>query len=180
MKLAVVVGHTLKSPGAWSPFLNVSERQWNDVVAKHILRLAPDEAAVFYRDGQGVAGAYAEAWQWGCDAVVELHFNSAANPVAHGTETLWQQPESEALAKAVQADMVKMLGLRDRGAKQPWQGRGSASLTALSGIPSIIVEPFFGSNARDCAVVAGKQDAIAMAIIEGARSVLVSSISSQE
>jgi len=168
MKLAIVIGHTRKSPGAFSPHLQQSEYDFNTDIAIRILALAGEHVGVFRRDGHGVAGAYAQAKAWGATAVVELHFNSSANPEAHGTETLWKTPVSETLARSVQAAMVRALDLKHRGAKLPWQGRGEASLTALPNIPSIIVEPFFGSNPTDCARVSERKDQLARAILEGA------------
>lgn len=169
MKLAIVVGHTLKSQGAYSPTLAQTERLWNAELAARIKDLAPAEVAVFLRDGHGVAGAYAQAKAWGAEAVVELHFNSAADRQAQGTETLYAQPGSRRLAEALQRHLVAALGLRDRGAKPPWQGRGEASLTALPGVPSVIVEPFFGSNPDDCAVARSRRAQLAAAILAGAR-----------
>lgn len=153
--LAVVVGHTWRSPGAFSPTLDQHEHAFNCALAARIAAADLGRIGVFYRDGHGVAGAYAAAKAWGqrpgvSFGVLELHFNSAANVDATGTETLYRQPDSKPFAQAVQQGMVAALGLRDRGAKLPWQNRGDASLTALPGVPSIIVEPFFGSNPADC------------------------------
>lgn len=166
MKIAIVIGHTKKSPGAFSPHLKTHEYDWNTDLAISIQCLSRD-VGIFRRDFHGVPGAYAQAQAWGADKVIELHFN-AAGEGATGTETLYVTDISKPLALAVQKEMVSVLEMRDRGAKLPWQDRGRASLTALPGVPSIIVEPFFGSNAADCARASERKSDLARAILRGA------------
>lgn len=174
LRLAIVVGHTRLSPGAHCPLLNEYEYGFNKRLALMMQGYAderPEDVVmrVFFRDGVGVAGAYAQAADWGCHASLELHFNSSANPVANGTETLFAPHSSRgrALAESVQQHMVAALGLRDRGAHEPWQGRGMASLTALS-VPAIITEAFFGSNNDDALKASRLQRALGEAIVQGA------------
>lgn len=183
MKCAIIVGHTWRSPGAFSQALGSSEYPWNERLALRILTAAlaqgrGNDFAVFRRDGGGVPAAYAAAKAWGDRpgekfGTIELHFNAAA-AAAIGTETLYSRPESKALAEAVQASMVAALGTKSRGAKPPWQGRGEASLSQLPGVPSVIVEPFFGSSPVDAAEVdeVTEQEALAAAIVAGAVAAL--------
>jgi N-acetylmuramoyl-L-alanine amidase len=175
-KLAVVVGHTRQRPGARaeSP-IGEQEYFWNSDLAKMMEEQAQSQQMplkVFYRDGIGVAGAYQQAQEWGASAVIELHFNSFSTPSATGTETLWVTQPSEGLGNAVQQAMIGVLGLRDRGAKRPFQGRGEASLTALPDTPSVLIEPFFGSNPNDCQRAEERKTDLARAIVNAANSVL--------
>lgn len=150
-KLAVIVGHTRTSPGAYgvSP-INSCEYFWNSEIANRMVQIAPARGincAAFYRDA-GTAVAYRKADAWGADSIIELHYNSAS-PRATGIETLWANKNSVKWAKIVQKHMVKLLGLRDRGlVDRSGGGRGCYNLM-LSRKPSVIVEPFFGSNAGD-------------------------------
>lgn len=172
MKIGIVVGHTSRSPGAYSPTLAVSEYYWNSDLADMMVEAAKStglDVRIFYRDGGGVPKAYHDAEMWGAQETVELHFNSFADPAATGTETLHAEGSSKGkpLAASVQKSMVLALELPDRGlvAIGPG-GRGWASLTAIAA-PAILVEPFFGSNPQDCAVADERKQALAAAIIQG-------------
>jgi N-acetylmuramoyl-L-alanine amidase len=174
-KLAVVVGHTKRSPGAFGEEpVGQNEYYWN----RSLAALMKDHAAaqalaleVFFRDNGGIAGAYSRAGEWGADGCIELHFN-AATPAASGTETIVVSEISKPLAEAVQGAMVETLGLRDRGVKEPWEGRGRHSLTQLP-VPSVLIEPFFGSNPGDCHRADEQKDRLAAALVDAAAAVLL-------
>lgn len=75
MKLGIVVGHTNADKGAASPSLGQQEYTWNSDLAARIERLtSPVARKTFFRDGGGIAGAYAASDGWGSDITVELHF----------------------------------------------------------------------------------------------------------
>ncbi len=174
-KLAVIVGHSERSPGAFAgPPIGQNEYFWNRDLARRMQDCADRGGriglAVFHRDRGGIAGAYGRAGEWGADAAIELHFN-AAGVAATGTETLFVTEISKGLARAVQNAMTGLLDLRDRGVKEPWEGRGRQSLTRLA-VPSVIVEPFFGSNPGDRARAAERKDGLARVLVEAAAAVL--------
>lgn len=183
MRLAIVVGHTWRSPGAYSPHLKMHEHEFNSMLATAIVSsaeadpvLRPQDIGVFWRDGHGVSGAYRNVAAWGLRgdkgklSVVELHFNSFGDPKANGTETLFGQEASKSLARSIQSEMTQALGLTNRGIKDHTNGRGSGSLKGIPNVPTVIVEPFFGSNENDCNVVKGKIPQLAIAILRGATS----------
>lgn len=162
-KLAVVVGHTRKAPGACGVApIDSCEYHWNSYIAHRMCELASPmgvDCAVFYRDN-GTEKAYKNADSWGADAIIELHYN-AFKPSSTGTETLWGTKQSVPWAEAAQRHMVRLLGLSDRGLKDRSEsGRGHYNLT-LSKTPSIIVEPFFGSSYKDAVI--GQQNKTALA-----------------
>lgn len=174
-KLAVVVGHTQESPGAFGQApVNQNEYFWNGDLADRMKRHAegvPGLAVeVFFRDQGGISGAYRRAGEWGADACIELHFNSFEGN-AKGTETIYVTDRSKALAQALQDAMVGALSLRDRGIKPPQDGRGRQSLTQLD-VPSVIVEPFFGSNRADCERAVEKKDQLAATLVDTADNLL--------
>lgn len=174
-KLAAIVGHTRESPGAFGQDpIGQNEYFWNSDLAErmkqHATGFADLSVEVFFRDLGGIPGAYRRAGEWGADACIELHFNSFEGN-ARGTETIFVTERSQPLAEALQAAMVGVLALRDRGTNPPREGRGRQSLTQLQ-VPSVIVEPFFGSNPNDCQRAHERKGALATALVNAANTVL--------
>jgi len=125
-KLAIVVGHNYKAPGAVRSDTGESEYVYNNKLAKYIEDAAEDfnfEVKIFNRVPGGgytaeIKRVYSEVDIWDADASIELHFNSAGSPSASGTETFTSgSAKSTILAQEVQMEMVENLGLRDRGIK---------------------------------------------------------------
>ncbi len=181
LKLAIVIGHRANAPGATavSP-IATSEYEWNSDLANMMEvqseNLPDAEVAIFTRDRGGVVQAYRKAKQWGADGAIELHFNSAG-PSATGSETLYLTAPSRAFAEAVQDATVSTLGLRDRGVKTPAEasgGRGTQNLSQMGVRPSILTEPFFGSNANDCQAAQQGKAALAKSQLEAAINFLAS------
>ncbi|SDD82218.1 N-acetylmuramoyl-L-alanine amidase [Rhodospira trueperi] len=180
-KLAIVVGHTRTSVGAFAGApINQSEYDWNGDLAARMKAHAEEHLAdalaveVFTRDDGGVRGAYRRARAWGADAAMELHFN-AAGPGATGTETLYLTAASKVLAEAIQDATVDVLGLKDRGVKTPHEasgGRGAHNLSQMGARPSILTEPFFGSNPADRATAHARKQDLAAAQVTTACQVL--------
>ena len=172
-KLAVVVGHSEARPGAAGlPPISSREYGWNFGLATFMEAAARQQEGfglrVFTRDRGGLRGAYGRARDWGAEAAIELHFNAAASAEASGTETIYGDGERDgAFAEAIQAAMVAVLGLRDRGCKRPWAGRGAVNLSLLT-VPSVIIEPGFGSNRRDCRAMHDGRAALAAALVAAA------------
>jgi N-acetylmuramoyl-L-alanine amidase len=179
IRLAIVVGHTRRAPGAYAEApIDAHEYDWNghlaELMAAHVDADPECEAMIFTRDEGGIVGAYRNARDWGADAAMELHFN-AASPQATGTETLYVSAQSRPLAQAVQDATLGVLGLRDRGIKTPLEasgGRGQRSLTQMAPKPSILTEPFFGSNAGDARTAQGAKAELAKAQADAALAVL--------
>ena len=163
-RLAIIVGHTEASPGASAlPPIDRNEYPFNSDIAKLMEQAARDRgiaARTFFRDGVGIHGAYRAAVAYEADAIIELHFNSFDNSTVRGTETLYSDANehSARLAELVQQAMVRVFdrsGRADRGVKMPGpRQRGYTNVTASPGVPSVLVEPFFGSNAADCRLAA--------------------------
>lgn len=155
--LAIVVGHTRRNKGASSVApLNESEYSWNSAIADQIKTACAQQSigcTVFYRDGVGIKGAYAEVQRLKARMCVELHFN-AFNEQVIGTETLHGTlPQSKRMAEIFHDKIISSLDRpsnEDRGLKlRPPGERGGNSLSQLAEIPSILVEPFFGDASHD-------------------------------
>lgn len=183
MKLAVVVGHNRISQGAVRSDTGESEFVYNTDLAKKMRDIVgeqyPDlKLKIFHRTPGGgytseIERVYGEVDQWNADASIELHFNSAGDPRASGTETFSSgSSRSVRLAQEVQMEMVETLGLRDRGVKirnSRTKGRGYLSL--VSGrAPAILIEPFFASSSlgKTATDEQSERMALAEAIVEGA------------
>lgn len=176
--LAVVVGHSRKSIGAFAlsppfpPALQAEEYHWNSELALQIKALADScgiRCRVFYRDGYDIPGAYSVVSAWNPHATIELHFNSAG-PGAQGTETWFGQESSIPWAAKLQARMVKLYGRKggsDRGTKDAREVEPHRALTSTTQIqPSALIEPFFGSNLDDCEMAVERKPGLARAIID--------------
>jgi len=189
-KLSIVVGHNSVAPGANTYYMGhtISENAFYKIeVVPEIERLFDEinhahisDIKFFYRHFQGkrrykreMREVYGRVNQWDPDANIELHFNAAGQD-ATGTETLHAGTKNgKMLASACQESMVATLGLRDRGLKKRKASqRGGPSLW-LPKAPSVILEPFFGTNAKDVKVIQAKGPAaIARAILTAANNYL--------
>jgi len=151
--VAVVVGHNQKSQGAVIPGSEISEytywTAWSRIFSEALD--AHFDNHVFFRDALDIAGTYREISQIKPDYAIELHFNSFSDPSVYGTETLCHA-SSLRFANYIQGSLSRLLerDVRgDRGVKMLKKGdRGWASVSALK-CPSVLIEPFFGSNLKD-------------------------------
>jgi N-acetylmuramoyl-L-alanine amidase len=158
-RLAIIVGHTELRQGAFALApISQHEYSFNREIAQTMEMAAASKgiaARTFFRDGVGIQGAYQAATAFEPDSIIELHFNSAS-AAARGTETLCSKdnPDSKRLADLIQKSMVGVFnrtGSRNRGVKVLREGdRGFGNVSAAPSVPSVLVEPFFGSNAGDC------------------------------
>jgi N-acetylmuramoyl-L-alanine amidase len=157
-KLAIIVGHEKKKDGAsaLAP-LSTTEYPFNKQVAEFMYVYARElqlDCKIVFRDGVGIDGAAKVVNEWKADCCIELHFNSAS-PSAYGTETLHDaEPSTNAeFAAIVQRHMCETLkreGKGNRGVKFLKSGdRGHYNLHLVK-CTSCLVEPFFGSNKKDC------------------------------
>lgn len=167
-RVAIVVGHNSVAQGAFagSP-INSSEFNLNNKVAAEIINQAPHysiKAKVFNRKkhpngySREIREVYKKVTSWSGgkpDAILELHFNANSNKSANGLEMLYRTGSADGarLAKAVVATVNDQLDLKLRhsnGLKDISSGmRGWGTVSALPGIPTILTEPFFGSNKHD-------------------------------
>ncbi|CCD95443.1 hypothetical protein BRAO375_4300010 [Bradyrhizobium sp. ORS 375] len=189
-RVAIVIGHNARSPGssAVSP-LSRTEFVFNGEVAAYMLRNAAQynlELKVFTRQSnpsveREILAAYAEAAAFNPVCAVELHFNSSDNSAATGTEVLLAggKPAAAALASSITSALRSSLGLPlrgNRGLSVVSRGdRGWISVSALPNVPSVLCEPFFGSNTSDCVTVAGLgEEKLALAYLRGLREFVLS------
>lgn len=181
-KLAIVVGHNSYSQGAVRSDTGESEYIYNSKMAEYMKKIGHQydlNIEIFKRLRGGgytaeINRVYDGVDRWGAKGSVELHFNSAGNPNASGTETLSSgSHKSLIMAQEVQMELVEELGLRDRGIvirNSRTKGRGYRSLIA-GRAPAILTEPFFGSSIKGKTASDSESDRqkIAHAILQGVR-----------
>jgi N-acetylmuramoyl-L-alanine amidase len=180
MKLAIVVGHTNADKGASSVTLGQPEYTWNSHLATLIEAVNTNhEIKTFFRDNGGIPGAYAAADNWGSNAAIELHYNSADSMSATGTGILYfaGSTRGRRLASLLFEEIDAVLGLGEwpsgtGGVVTPFQAsgqqmRGNRSLSAGQA-PAALIEPFFGSNPSDSATAQANKSALAGAIVKAA------------
>jgi N-acetylmuramoyl-L-alanine amidase len=174
-RLAIIVGHSERNSGAraLAP-INQSEYPFNKNLALRMEQAASERGITtrtFFRDNIGMRGAYQAAAAFQPLAIIELHFNAASSR-ARGSETLCceLQPDSRRLAEEVQQAMVRVFertGSANRGVKVLTSGdRGYGNVSAAPDIPTVLVEPFFGSNELECGLVQNRIEDYAIGLVE--------------
>lgn len=163
--LAVIVGHTKADGGAVMFGTKEQEYSYNTRTAKMMTDLAKEhypfiKVHTIFRDGVGIAGAYAKADKLKADLAIELHFN-AANKTAVGTETLCTSaPNDVEFAHIVQKQMCGVFGRtgNSRGVKViARSARGGSNVHSFPNGANCLVEPFFGDTASEAALANSKQ-----------------------
>lgn len=149
MKTAVVVGHHLLSKGAYS---NIWGYEWD--LMKEISKGLNCDTFIHNPSIRGYNArqrAMAKRTKM-YENVFELHFNGS-HPEANGCEALyWFKNEKGKAISQLFCDMVeKDMGMKNRGAKAIYskKQRGYGFIAFTHGT-SILLEPFFGSNQKDC------------------------------
>ena len=95
-------------------------------------------------DHAPVGARAAAAKAAGCDVLISLHLNDADDDSANGTETLFRDARDKVLADKIQAAMVGITGLRDRGVKQ----RTDLAVLKFDGL-AVLLELGFIANDKD-------------------------------
>lgn len=168
MRIALVVGHHEKAQGAKSPFLKKTEWQfYNEVIGEFKQKHSEHDFYVFRHDSsikyytKRVKDTAERINKLCVDLVIELHFNAAA-PSASGCETLYyyNSRKGKEYARKFTNTVCLNYDIRDRGIKALTnkKDRGFASVF-YTDAPTILIEPFFGSNEKDCNTI-GKPEYI--------------------
>lgn len=150
--VALIVGHSAKSQGATNKTYGTSEYQFNEPLAHLVaekLLLKGYTPLVIYRDSS-YRKLPGKVNKTGADIAVSFHCN-ASDSDPHGSETLYYKGSSQGflLASCIQEEIVKCLGLKDRGLKPcraAYKGKAGdrgGYLLKKTDMPCITAEPFF-------------------------------------
>ena len=98
------------------------------------------------------------------DLFYSLHFNSATNTSANGTEVFYSagSTNGEILARCIQNQLVSTLGTYDRGTKT-----NRLYVTANTDMPAVLIEVGFISNADEEQMLLDREDDACRAIARG-------------
>jgi N-acetylmuramoyl-L-alanine amidase len=172
MELALVIGHTSRSPGACNKTYELCEFNFNENLAKDItdnLSNSIMRSIIVYRD---YAGSYSKLPEYinmyiKPAFVVSLHCN-AFNTKASGTETLYyyKSVKGKAMAKVFQENLVDVLNLPDRGTKGKGTEDRGGYILRYTHAPCIICEPFFIDNDNDLQRAKDKYDEFVDAFVK--------------
>ena len=173
--VAIIIGHRASSQGAVNTN-GISEWVWNEelaaMIARVLERLSVPHAIVYRPDMPGGYSALVgELNAGGYSLNVPLHFNSAAQASATGTETLCYPGSvvGARLAEAIQSRMVATLHLADRGVKPTKVNGAGVELKVITRTqaPTALVESHFGSNRKDVMFADRYKTALGNAIAQG-------------
>lgn len=170
MKFFINPGHGGSDPGAVSKNgLKESEVCKNiaEILAKR-MKLNGYQFKV-YQQKESLYEVSKESNKYGADVFISIHCNSASDTKANGTETWYYKYSIQGgkIAKVMQEELIKNLGLRDRGIKP------SESLHVLkrTNACAILIETAFLSNSKEEKFLKENQEKIANAIWEGIKRI---------
>lgn len=161
-KVAVDAGHGINTPGKRTP---AGEREWtfNNVVALALIAELQNYEGVEVlrvddptgRTDVSLNSRAAKANSWGADVYVSIHHNANTGKWGTwtGTETFVMQGSSGAsgamkLARAVHPELVKAMGLKDRGIKQ-----ANFAVLRQTKMPAILTEGGYMDSTIDIVVM---------------------------
>ena len=147
MKVAVIIGHDMKSPGAYSQELHTSEYMYNSEVASYLHQFDVYKRPLGGGYTTQMRSLAAELKPKNYDLIVELHFNSF-NKSANGCETISYPGNS--FTKKLGAEYCRLVTNKycteNRGAKEGEKGGRGWGFLSLMPAPAIILEGFFGDH----------------------------------
>lgn len=156
MKVAIVIGHHKKSKGALSKHFNLKEWDFYNQVEKCLFN-----TKTFWHNSN-ISGYTSRIKDTAnrinkedFDLVIEMHFNSAVHKSANGCETLYYYRSNKSKGYALKFSQLisDRFNIKSRNgglkALTNKKDRGFASVYYTKA-PTILIEPFFGSNESDC------------------------------
>ncbi len=151
MKTVLIIGHNARDKGAYSPYLKMSEYDyWSEVVKGLDVPILRRNPSLGY--GLEMREMLSRLEQIDYDIAIELHFNSAISH-ANGAEVLIYKGNKK--AKILAQNLLDRLvdkGHRNRGIIEVSHERernGAYGICNSRG-HYILIEPFFGSDEKDC------------------------------
>lgn len=154
MKVALVIGHRFDSPGACNEKYDICEYQFNKNLTCLVENDLEEKTSMITADRTFRKTTYAnlphEINKMEADLVVSFHCN-AYNSEVSGTETLYYHTSTKGkqCAEEFQRNIVKALGLSDRGLKGITVEDAGGYLLGYTQAACIILEPFFIDNNED-------------------------------
>ena len=154
-RVALVVGHTEKSPGACNQQSDVCEFDFNKQLVTRVSAIINTKCEIVYRDRY--RDLPEKINKLNPDFVICFHCN-AYNRKSSGTEILFyhKSKKGKKMAFIFQNNIVKALGLKDRGIKGKSSEQRGGFVLKETKAPCILLEPFFIDNDDDYRTVINK------------------------
>lgn len=170
MKFFINPGHGGNDPGAVS-----AEGLKESEVCRNIAEMLAEKMKIngyqfkVYQQRDCLYEVSKESNNYGADIFISIHCNASADPNANGTETLYYKNSAKGrkIAEIMQNELIKHLGLRNRGIK------GSENLHVLkrTNACAILIETAFISNLNEAKFLRENQEKAANAIWEGIKRI---------
>jgi len=149
-KLGIVIGHSMKSQGAYNRGLGVSEYSLNAELAAHVKAECDKRnitSEIIHRLN-GYAKLPSDINKKQLDYCISIHHNATEDKTVNGTETLCYHKSKTSLkfAYAVNKEMVLSLNTRNRGVKKVDSEDRGGYILKYTSAPCILIEPYFISN----------------------------------
>ena len=176
-RVALVIGHSEKSRGAYNKEMNVHEYYLNEALAKHTLNIMNleknIEAYLVYRKN-GYSKLPGDINKTNPDIIISFHHNASSNKTVQGTETLYYHKSQKAkdLATKVQNALVDVLDFRDRGLKPVDSEDRGGYVLKYTNAAAILIEPYFISDNDGLIMGASKQFDCGVAITNAVKKYL--------
>lgn len=156
MRIAVVIGHNESKKGALSKFFGLREYDFYSKVVPLLNNVTVFKHSSYISGYMTrIKNTAKKINKSKFDLVIELHFNSFFDSSANGCETLcyFKSIKGKKYASLFSNTVHNLTGikLRNGGVKSlaNKKDRGFASVYYTTA-PTILIEPFFGSNTNDC------------------------------
>lgn len=168
-KIALVVGHSINSKGAYNEEMNVHEYYLNEALAKKTFEIMQtekelDPVLVYRKNGYSKLPGDINAHE--PDFIICFHHNASSNKTVQGTETLYyhKSSKSKEFAKEIQKKLVEVLEYKDRGLKPVDSEDRGGYVLKYTKAPAVLIEPYFLSETNGMIRGANKQHECARAI----------------
>lgn len=166
--IALVIGHSNKSKGAYNKNYKISEFEFNEklvnLISKDLNKESIKNQIVYRTNYNELPNKINELKS---DFIVSFHCN-AFNTKASGTEMLYyhSSKNGKLIAEIFQTNIVSCLGLPDRNVKPKHSEDRGGYLLRYTNAPCIITEPFFIDNDNDYKLVMEKYFAFIKANVD--------------
>lgn len=160
MKIAIDCGHTASTAGKRSPDGTLREYEFNRDVGKrlekHLKRHGLSTLLIAPVGDDDLMGRCETANEWGADYFISIHANAFENTwnAANGWSifVVSRGGQAEKLAKAIYAESVPYLGLKDRIKSQGGGKILTEPFIVLkhTDMPAVLVEHGFYTNLQEC------------------------------
>lgn len=172
-KICAIIGHGGNDSGAVNPNNGYTELKYNTELVNRIAEKLKGQYEVLIENrGYNKMEDTDRINDFNPELIISFHCN-ASNGQGTGTEAIYypRSVKGKELATIVSKNVSAALGLKNRGAKEPWQGRGEGLLKRTKA-PCIISEGFFIDNDSDLKAGLDKIDDYADAIVKSIREFL--------